>query len=77
MYDPAPLAVTDPYVRLFGGTAATTAGPAASVGAHPLFDLAHNRRLLERESEITKAFDAIEPALRELAALPYHDGFVE
>jgi carboxysome shell carbonic anhydrase len=76
-YDPSPVAVADPYVRLFGGTAVATTEPSARVGAHPLFDLAHNRRLLERESEITRAFDAIEPALRALAALPYRDGFVE
>lgn len=75
-YEPAPVAVTDPYVRLFGGTT-PPAAPAARVGAHPLFDLAHNRRLLSRESEIRGAFDAIAPALREVAALPYQDDFVE
>jgi carboxysome shell carbonic anhydrase len=75
VYDPAPVAVTDPYLRLFGGRSAAPAEKAARVGAHPLFDLTHNRRLLERESEITGAFGAIEPALREIAALPYQEGF--
>ena len=74
-YDPAPTAVTDPYVRLFGRAPNTATDTSAVMGTHPLFDLAHNRRLLERESEITRAFDAIEPALREVAALAYQDGF--
>jgi carboxysome shell carbonic anhydrase len=77
VYDPAPVAVTDPYVRLFGGSMAAKTEDAARTGAHPLFDLAHNRRLLEREREITRAFDAIAPALREVAALPYQEGFAE
>lgn len=70
-YDPAP-ALTDPYIALFGqAPAATGVTPA---GAHPLYDAVHNRRLLERESEITAAFAAIEPALKEAAALQYQDG---
>lgn len=74
-YDTAPIGVTDPYVRLFGTAPSAATGAAAPASAHPLFDLAHNRRLLERESEITGAFDAIELALREVAALPYQNDF--
>jgi carboxysome shell carbonic anhydrase len=77
VYDPAPAAVTDPYVKLFGAVPAAAGAEPTVTGAHPLFDLAHSRRLLEREGEITRAFGAIEPTLRELAALPYQDGFVE
>jgi len=66
-------ALTDPYVALFGQTPAAIASVAPS-GAHPLFDAVHNRRLLERESEITAAFDAIEPVLKDVAALQYQDG---
>jgi len=65
-----PSAVTDPYVALFGNSpqAMTTNAPA---GAHPLYDAEHSRRLLDRESAITGAFDAIEPALRDVAALQF------
>jgi len=66
-------ALTDPYVALYGQTPAAIASVAPS-GAHPLFDAAHNHRLLEREGEITAAFDAIEPVLRDVAALQYQDG---
>lgn len=72
---PASAGVTDPYVKLFGSAPGTTVQTSVATHAHPLFDLAHNRRLLERESEITRAFDAIEPALRAVAALPYQDGY--
>jgi carboxysome shell carbonic anhydrase len=68
-------AVTDPYVKLYGSAPGAPAHAPATTPAHPLFDLAHNRRLLERESEITRAFDAIEPALRAVAALPYQEGY--
>lgn len=74
-YGVAPAAVTDPYVRLFGTTPGAATDAAAPARAHPLFDLAHSRRLLEREGEITGAFGAIEPALREVAALPYQNDF--
>jgi carboxysome shell carbonic anhydrase len=71
-YAAAPPALTDPYVALFGQMP-----NAGSPGAHPLYDATHNRRLLERESEITAAFDAIEPALRDIAALQFQDGFAD
>lgn len=75
IYEPAGYgaAPVNPYVTLY--TAETSAAPLD--GAHPLFDLAHSRRLLERESEITRAFDAIEPALKEVAAIPYQDGYTD
>ena len=66
-------ALTDPYVALFGQVAVASA-VGAPAGAHPLHDAAHNRRLLEIESEITAAFDAIAPALQDVAALQYQDG---
>lgn len=69
-YAAQPVAVTDPYAALFGG-AAETGLSAVSAGTHPLHDAAHNRRLLERESAITAAFDALEPALKEIAALQF------
>lgn len=71
-YDPAP-AVTDPYLEMFGQTPAAT-GNVAPVGAHPLYDAVHSRRLLDRESEITAAFEAIEPALKDAAGLQYQEG---
>ncbi|MDA8364517.1 MAG: carboxysome shell carbonic anhydrase [Gammaproteobacteria bacterium] len=71
-YDATP-ALTDPYIALFGQSP-PVAGSVASVGAHPLYDAVHNRRLLERESEITAAFAAIEPALKDAAALQYQEG---
>ena len=74
-YGAAP-ALTDPYLRLFGD-APRTASALAPAGAHPLFDLAHNRRLLGRENEIKAAFGAIEPALKEVAAVPYQDGYTD
>lgn len=81
IYDPAeygcaPAAVTDPYVALFGNTPSAVNGMTPA-GAHPLYDAAHNRRLLERESAITAAFDAIEPALKEVAALQHQDGYAD
>lgn len=66
-------ALTDPYVALFGQTPAAM-GSVTPAGAHPLYDAVHNRRLLERESEITAAFAAIEPALKDAAALQYQEG---
>ena len=63
----------NPYVTLY--SAETSAAPVA--GAHPLYDTAHNRRLLERESEITAAFEAIAPALREVAAMQWQDDFAD
>lgn len=72
----APNAVTDPYAALFGtATDAVQAGLPA--GAHPLYDPAHNRRLLEREGQITAAFDAIEPALKEVTAMQWQENFTE
>lgn len=68
-------ALTDPYLRLFGDAPRAVSAPAAS--AHPLFDLAHNRRLLERENEIKAAFGAVETALKEVAAIPHQDGYPE
>ena len=50
---------------------------AAIVSGHPLYDASHNRRLLERESQITEAFNAIEPALKDIAAQQSQDGFAE
>ena len=73
-YGAAP-AVTDPYVRLFGTVPSVTTGTVAPAGAHPLFDLVHNRRLLERENEIKTAFGAVESALKEVAAIPHQDGY--
>lgn len=70
MYAPSPMAVADPYAALFGA-AAETGISAVPAGAHPLHDAAHNRRLLERETAITAAFDAIAPVLQEVAALQF------
>jgi carboxysome shell carbonic anhydrase len=70
-YGAAPLALTDPHVALFGRMPDTTAL------AHPLHDPAHNRRLLEREDEITTAFAAIEPVLKEVAVVQYQDGYAD
>lgn len=75
-YGYAPAAVTDPYVTLFGD-APSAVNSTVPAGAHPLYDAAHNRRLLEREGEITAAFDAIEPALKEAAALQHQDGYAD
>lgn len=74
-YQPAGFgaASANPYVTLY--TAETSAAPVA--GAHPLYDTTHNRRLLERESEITAAFDAIAPALQEVAAMQWQEGFAD
>ena len=66
------VAVVDPYTSLFGVSATT---PAA--GTHPLYDTAHNRRLLERESAITSAFDVLVPALQEVAAMQWQENFAE
>lgn len=68
-----PSAATDPYAALYGQAPAASSA-SVPAGAHPLYDVAHNRRLLERESEITAAFDAIEPVLKEAAALQYQEG---
>ncbi len=71
-YTDAP-ALTDPYVALFGQAPVSASG-ITPAGAHPLYDPVHNRRLLERETEITAAFAAIEPALKEAAVLQYQNG---
>lgn len=71
-----PGALTDPYVALFGQSP-EAAGYRAPAGAHPLYDAGHNRRLLERESQITAAFDAIEPAMQEVAAMQSQEGFAD
>jgi len=81
MYNPAgygcaPAAATDPYVTLFG-TAPPDLNSTAPAGAHPLYDAAHNQRLLEREAAITTAFSAIEPALKDVAALQHQDGYAD
>jgi carboxysome shell carbonic anhydrase len=60
----------DPRARFDG------MGFAAGV-AHPLGDPRHNARLLEREREITAAFEAIEPVLREVAVMQWSEGFAE
>lgn len=75
-YGSIPTAVFDPYERLFGNAPQTPPG-AASTGSHPLHDARHNARLLEREAEITATFGAIEPVLREIAAMQWQDGFAE
>ena len=79
VYDPMGFsagAITDSHIALFGTPYSGTAETAAS-GSHPLFDSAHNRRLLERESEINATFNAIEPALKEVAAMQSQDGFAD
>lgn len=81
MYDPAaygcaPAATTDPYLTSFSN-APSAVNSLAPAGAHPLYDAAHNRRLLERESAITVAFEAIAPALKEVAALQHQDGYAD
>jgi len=75
-YGVAPAAVTDPYVALFG-SAPGAPSMTQTTGTHPLYDTGHNRRLLERESEITAAFDVIEPALKEVAAMQWQEGFAD
>lgn len=67
-----PSAVTDPYVALFGNSPQSITANAPA-GAHPLYDAGHSRRLLDRESAIKDAFAAIEPALRDVAALQFED----
>ncbi len=81
MYNPggyggAPAAVTDPYVTLFGA-APSDLNSTTPAGAHPLYDAVHNQQLLEREAVITTAFGAIEPALKEVAALQHQDGYAD
>jgi carboxysome shell carbonic anhydrase len=75
-YGAMPAAVLDPYERLFGKTPQAPRG-AAGTGSHPLYDARHNAKLLEREAEITHTFSAIEPVLREVAAMQWQDGFAE
>lgn len=75
VYGAAP-AVTDPYEALFGQVPGA-AGSVMPAGAHPLYDALHNRRLLERETEISAAFAAIEPALKDAAALQFQDDAAE
>ncbi len=76
-------AVADPYYTLFGRKSGlnpavwSPSDATTSNGVHPLHDEAHNRRLLERETEIIAAFEAIEPALKEIAAMQWQGGFVE
>ena len=72
-YGSMPAAVVDPYVAMFGQSPQAAAGAVAS-GMHPLSDAGHNRRLLNREAEITSAFDSIEPALGEVARMQHQDG---
>ncbi|WP_205617488.1 carboxysome shell carbonic anhydrase [Pelomicrobium methylotrophicum] len=73
-----PRAVTDPYHALFGRAPVLQfAAQSPGMGAHPLHDATHNRCLLEREAEIVAAFEAIEPALKEIAAMQWQDGFAE
>lgn len=71
-----PGALTDPYVALFGQSPEAM-GYSTPAGAHPLYDAGHNQRLLQRESAITAAFGAIEPALKEVAALQHQDGYAD
>lgn len=52
-------------------------GQQAVAGAHPLYDVRHNSRLLERENEITAAFGAIESTIRDIAAIPADAGFAD
>jgi len=75
-YGAAPEAVTDPYVTLFGSPPGNPVATAPA-GAHPLYDATHSRRLLERESEITAAFGAIEPALRDAASMQFQEGYAD
>lgn len=67
-----PGAGVDPYARLFGSQ---PFAPAQAADTHPLHDPGHSRKLLERESQITAAFDAIEPVMREVAAMQWQEGF--
>ncbi len=76
-FDYAPGSVIDPYVALYGNAPSSPVTNSVSTGTHPLYDPAHNRRLLERESQITAAFDAIESALREVAAMQAQEGFAD
>ncbi|MHB8744430.1 MAG: carboxysome shell carbonic anhydrase, partial [Sulfuricaulis sp.] len=76
-FDYAPGGVIDPYVALYGTPPSASVANSAPAGTHPLYDAAHNRRLLERESQITAAFNAIEPAMQEVAAMQSQDGFAD
>lgn len=72
-YGRTPLGSMEPAQERFASRATAWSSPPA--GAHPLYDATHNQQLLARESEITAAFDVIEPALREVAAMQSSDGF--
>ena len=74
-YGVDPLGMTHPYEQAYGIDA--YARPSVPAGAHPLYDAAHNGTLQAREREITSAFDAIEPVLRDVAAMQFDEGFVE
>ncbi len=64
------VAVPDPHVALFGCL------PDGEISSgHPLQDPAYSRHLMRREHEITAAFSAIEPVLKEVAALQHQDGY--
>lgn len=76
-YGVGPNTVTDPYVALYGQPPSESSQAWAPAGAHPLFDAAHNARLRDREYAITAAFDAIEPAMRDIAALQWQEGFAD
>ncbi|MHB8472741.1 MAG: carboxysome shell carbonic anhydrase [Gammaproteobacteria bacterium] len=76
-FDYAPGGVIDPYVALYGTPPSASVANSAPAGTHPLYDAAHNRRLLERESQITAAFDAIAPAMQEVAAMQSQVGFAD
>lgn len=72
-----PVAVQDPYHLMFGDRQLTPGSDLPSSGAHPLHDAVHSARLREREGEITAAFTGIEPALREIAAMQWQEGFAD
>jgi carboxysome shell carbonic anhydrase len=73
----APSAVTDPYVALYGTAPGAIPAPVMAGTTHPLYDPAHNQRLLERESQIVSAFDAVVPAMQEVAAMQWQEGFAD
>ncbi len=72
-----PVAVNDPYRLMFGQGQPAFAAASTPSDAHPLHDAAHSARLLQREGEITSAFAAIEPVLREISAMQSQEGFAD
>jgi len=67
-----------PLPSAYRGATSHTAAPggsSASSASHPLSDPATSRSLAARAEEIGAAFARIEPALRELAADQFQDGF--